>query len=83
MMSSRATKAISNTRLNDKSTQHNSFTASILFESFVGVRIELELTLVRMVDIKTVIVLLNRKNYQTWKVQCRMALVKDSLWGLV
>ena len=34
-------------------------------------------------DIKTVVVPLNGKNYPTWKVQCRMALVKDSLWGIV
>ena len=26
---------------------------------------------------------LNGKNYPTWKVQCRMALIKDSLWGIV
>ena len=36
-----------------------------------------------MADIKTVIVPLNGKNYPTWKVQCRMALIKDSLWGIV
>lgn len=26
---------------------------------------------------------LNGKNYPTWKVQCRMALIKDGLWGIV
>ena len=31
----------------------------------------------------TVIVPLREKNYPTWKVQCRMALVKDGLWGVV
>ena len=36
-----------------------------------------------MVEIKTAIVLLNGKNYPTWKVQCRMALMKDSLWDIV
>ena len=36
-----------------------------------------------MADIKSVIVPLNGKNYPTWKVQCRMALIKDSLWGIV
>ena len=36
-----------------------------------------------MAEIKTVIVPLNRKNYLTWKVQCQMALMKDSLWGIV
>ena len=36
-----------------------------------------------MADIKTVIVPLKGKNYPTWKVQCRMALVRDSLWGIV
>ena len=29
------------------------------------------------------IVPLNGVNYLTWKVQCRMALMKDSLWGIV
>ena len=29
------------------------------------------------------IVPLNGKNYPTWKVQCRMALMKDGLWGIV
>ena len=36
-----------------------------------------------MADIKSVIVPLNGKNYPTWKIQCRMALVKDSLWSIV
>ena len=36
-----------------------------------------------MVEIKTVIVPLNGKNYPTWKVQCRMALLKDSVWDIV
>lgn len=36
-----------------------------------------------MADVKTLIVPLNGKNYATWKVQCRMALIKDSLWGIV
>ena len=35
-------------------------------------------------DLKTVaIVPLNGRNYPTWKVQCRMALVHDGLWGIV
>ena len=35
-------------------------------------------------DLKTVaIVPLNGRNYPTWKVQCRMALVRDGLWGIV
>ena len=35
-------------------------------------------------ELKTsVIVLLNGSNYPTWKVQCRMALVRDSLWSIV
>lgn len=29
------------------------------------------------------IVPLNGDNYSTWKVQCRMALMKEGLWGLV
>ncbi len=36
-----------------------------------------------MGDSKTEIEWLNRKNYATSKVQCRMALVKDRLWGIV
>ena len=36
-----------------------------------------------MAEIKTVIVLSNRRNYPTWKVQCRMALMKESLWGII
>ena len=26
---------------------------------------------------------LNGTNYATWKIQCRMALIKDGLWGIV
>lgn len=29
------------------------------------------------------IVLLNGSNYATWKIQCKMALIKNSLWGYV
>ena len=29
------------------------------------------------------IVPLNGANYPTWKLQCRMALVRDGLWGIV
>ena len=37
-----------------------------------------------MAESKTVaIVPLNGPNYPTWKVQCRMALMKDGLWGIV
>ena len=37
-----------------------------------------------MAEMKAVsIVPLNGKNYPTWKVQCRMALMKDGLWGIV
>ena len=37
-----------------------------------------------MADSKSmVIVPLSGSNYGTWKVQCRMALMKDSLWGIV
>ena len=33
---------------------------------------------------KTVTVIpLNGSNYPTWKVQCRMALMKDGLWSIV
>ena len=37
-----------------------------------------------MTEAKTVtIVQLNKSNYGTWKIQCRMALMKDGLWGIV
>ena len=29
------------------------------------------------------IVALNGANYPTWKVQCRMALIREGLWGIV
>ena len=32
---------------------------------------------------QTVIVPLNWNNDPTWRVQCRMALVRDGLWGIV
>ena len=36
-----------------------------------------------MGDIKSSVALLNERNYATWKVQCRMALMKDGLWGVI
>lgn len=36
-----------------------------------------------MSDIKVTIVPLTSDNYPTWKVQVRMALIKDGLWGIV
>ena len=36
-----------------------------------------------MAEIKSVIVPLNGNNYPTWKVQCQMALMKDSVWNIV
>ncbi len=36
-----------------------------------------------MADFKIAIKPLNGKNYPTWKVQCRMALIKDNLWSIV
>ena len=37
-----------------------------------------------MAEVKTVsFVPLTGMNYPTWKVQCRMALAKDVLWGIV
>ena len=36
-----------------------------------------------MAELKSVIVPLNGSNYATWKVQCRMALMKEDVWGLV
>ena len=37
-----------------------------------------------MAEVKTtVIVPLKGANYSTWQVQCRMALVRDGLWGIV
>ena len=36
-----------------------------------------------MSDSKSSIVPLNGSNFATWKVQCRMALMRDDLWGYV
>ena len=37
-----------------------------------------------MTELKTAtLVPLNNSNYPTWKVQCRMALMKEGLWGIV
>ena len=36
-----------------------------------------------MAESKVAIVPLNSSNFTTWKVQCRMALVKDGLWNIV
>ena len=37
-----------------------------------------------MAELKTAtLVPLNNSNYPTWKVQCRMALMKEGLWGIV
>ena len=37
-----------------------------------------------MAESKTVAVVpLNKSNYSTWKIQCKMALIKDGLWGIV
>ena len=35
-------------------------------------------------EVKTAsIIPLNGNNFPTWKIQCRMALVKEGLWGIV
>lgn len=37
-----------------------------------------------MAESRTVAVVpLKRSNYRTWKVQCKMALMKEGLWGIV
>ena len=36
-----------------------------------------------MAEIKTAIVPLTGANYPTWKVQCKMSLIKDGLWGVI
>ena len=37
-----------------------------------------------MAESKTVTVVpLNSKNYSTWKIQCKMALMKEGLWRIV
>ena len=37
-----------------------------------------------MAEGKTVsIIPLNGKNYPSWRVQCRMALMREGLWGIV
>jgi len=38
----------------------------------------------KMAESKTVLVVpLNNLNYCTWKIQCKMVLIKDGLWGKV
>ena len=32
---------------------------------------------------RSVVVPLEGSNYATWKIQCRMALIKDDLWNIV
>ena len=29
------------------------------------------------------VILLNRSNYPTWRIQCKMALVKEGLWNII
>ena len=36
-----------------------------------------------MAEIKNAIVPLKGTNYPTWKVQCKMSLMKDGLWRIV
>ena len=36
-----------------------------------------------MADVKSAIIPLDGKNYPMWKIQCRMALMDDSLWDIV
>ena len=36
-----------------------------------------------MADGKTAMVALNEGNYPTWKLQCKMALMKEGLWKIV
>ena len=37
-----------------------------------------------MTEFKTILMVpLNSTNYSMWKVQCKMALIKDGLWGIV
>ena len=37
----------------------------------------------RMTEFKTVTVVLSGANYATWKIQCQMALMRDSVWKRV
>ena len=36
-----------------------------------------------MAESKIAIVPLTGANYPTWKIQCKMSLIKDGLWGIV
>ena len=36
-----------------------------------------------MADGKTVVVPLTGANYCTWKIQCKMSLMREGLWGIV
>ena len=53
-----------------------------MFESHLTCFCELCTCQSVMADVKSVIIPLDGKNYQTWKIQCRMALLKDSLWDI-
>ena len=39
--------------------------------------------MIAMAELKTVMAPLTGSNDATWKIQCRMALMKDGLWGIV
>ena len=34
-------------------------------------------------ELKSMMVPLNGNNYATWKIQCKMALMRDGLWSIV
>ena len=36
-----------------------------------------------MAELRSVVVPLEGSNYATWKIQCRMALIKEDLWRIV
>ena len=36
-----------------------------------------------MAEVRTVVVSLTGANYCTWKIQCKMSLMRDGLWGIV
>ena len=49
----------------------------------IVVFIDLLLLYFTMAEVKASIVPLNQTNYPTWKVQCRIALMKEGLWSIV
>jgi len=66
------------------SVNHKDLSETYLSSAFCEFKLFYYFDSLIMAEMKTVtIVPLIGSNYPTWKVQCRMALMKDGLWGIV